>query len=87
MFKLGQTVITRNAMSVCNELNIDPITMLARHHSGDWGELGKEDKQANVDAIRYGNRVLSKYTTKGQSFYVITEADRSSTTILLTSDY
>lgn len=87
MFKLGQVVITRNALNVCNDNDIDAIAMIARHSVGDWGNLDKQDKQANSDAIKYGDRVLSKYVAKGHSFYVITESTREYTTILLTSEY
>jgi len=87
MFKLGQVVITRNAMSVCKDHEIDPIEMIARHSQGDWGQLDKQDKQANYDAIKHGNRILSKYVYSGQSFYVITEHDRSYTTVMLCEDY
>jgi len=87
MFKLGQTVITRNAMSVCAEFNIDPIVMLARHSRRDWGDLDKEDKLLNDLALKQGDRLLSKYVYSKQSFYVITEYDRSITTVMMCSDY
>ena len=62
---------------------------LRRHHCGDWGdELGTEDKQANEDALAVGTRLLSCYrTTGGDRLYIITEHDRSRTTVLLPSEY
>ena len=60
---------------------------LARHLSGDWGEVNDEDKAANDDALRHGARLLSAYTQGGQKLWVITEWDRSVTTLLLPSEY
>lgn len=61
--------------------------LVSRHLAGDWGDLGKEDKQANEDAIQHGDRILSMYQLKGEKFYVITEWDRSATTVMLAEDY
>jgi hypothetical protein len=55
--------------------------------SGDWTEMDNEDQQANREAIVEGDRVFSAYTIQGIKFWVITEADRSATTILLPSEY
>jgi hypothetical protein len=55
--------------------------------SGDWSEMATEDQQSNRDAITEGSRIFSAYTIEGVKFWVITEADRSSTTILLPSEY
>jgi hypothetical protein len=55
--------------------------------SGDWAEMENEDQQANQDAIIHGDRVFSAYTIEQTKFWVITEADRSMTTILLPSEY
>ena len=61
---------------------------MVRHMAGDWGEVDAEDKAANDLALMDGSRLLSAYTTtKGQKLWIITEADRSVTTILLPSDY
>jgi hypothetical protein len=83
LFALGQTVSTRGAL----ETGINLLPLLARHARGDWGDLGKSDKQANVDAIQYGDRILSAYNIDGHKFYVITESDRSSTCVLLANEY
>lgn len=85
-FPLGQTVITRNALDT---LPIgDVILALERHASGDWGDLYPEDLAANERALTNGGRLFSAYHTKdGTKFYVITEADRSGSTVLLPEDY
>jgi hypothetical protein len=85
-FALGQTVITANAKSVLPELDV--ILALQRHHAGDWGELDEHDRQMNEDALRNGGRLFSVYkSVRGQKFYIITEWDRSVTTVLLPEDY
>ncbi len=86
LFPLGQTVATRNAL---NRLTHDDILpALKRHAAGDWGDVDAEDHQANEQALRDGSRLFSVYhaadTTK---FWIITEADRSSTCVLLPEDY
>jgi len=60
---------------------------LATMRESFWGELGEEDKKLNDQALEEGSRILSKYTVRGQSVYVITEWDRSATTILRTDEY
>ena len=85
-FSLGWVVITQNA---ADSLDLtDCNTALARHSSGDWGEVGKEDHKQNDFSLREGYRLLSAYTsTGGVKFWIITEADRSVTTVLLPEDY
>lgn len=85
-FALGQTVITANANRVLPELDV--LLALGRHQAGDWGELCEEDRKANEDALQTGERLVSVYkSVRGQKFYVITEWDRSITTVLLPEDY
>ncbi len=84
-FELGQTLITSGANRCIHPM--EARLLLLRHHSGDWGLLCGEDMLANEDAIRSGDRIISKYRVKGRWFYVITEADRSVTTILLREEY
>ena len=85
-FPLGQTVITPNAAASVE--HADVLSALRRHASGDWGELGEEDRAANDRALVEGTRLLSAYrSSKGIRFWIITEADRSVTTILLPEDY
>ena len=85
-FALGQTVITANAKAVLPELDV--VLALQRHQAGDWGELCEQDRKANEDALQNGERLFSVYkSVRGQKFYVITEWDRSITTVLLPEDY
>ena len=85
-FDLGQLVITPAALEavpaddICNAIN--------RHVCGDFGDLDAADRRENESALRAGLRLLSVYhATNGTKFWLITEADRRSTTILLPSDY
>lgn len=83
---LGRTVITANAKNILSDLDI--ATALSRHQSGNWGELCDEDREVNEDALENGFRIMSAYTSKnGTKFWVITEADRSCTTVLMPEDY
>lgn len=83
---LGQLVITPAATAVLAQPDV--VTALRRHASGDWGEVDDHDRRANDDAMRHGTRLLSAYTSaSGTGFWVITEADRSVTTVLLPDDY
>lgn len=87
-FNLGQTVATPGALEALNESGQSPIEFIRRHFAGDWGDVDDEDKQTNEDALIHGDRLLSAYsTTKGTKLWVITEADRSSTCILLPDEY
>jgi hypothetical protein len=84
-FPLGQLVITDNA-----EATLDPFDVqqgLARHAAGDWGELCPEDAQSNADALEYGGRLMSVYGQGDRRFWIITECDRSVTTVLMPEDY
>jgi len=63
------------------------LAALGRHVRGDWGDVDAEDRAANDRALREGTRVLSSYRAGGVKFWVITEADRSATTVLLPSEY
>ncbi len=88
LFELGQVVATPGALQALQEAEQLPAAFLDRHVSGDWGELGDEDTQANERALHEGLRILSAYTTSdGVKLWVITEADRSATTMLLPSEY
>ena len=85
-FSLGKIVATPNALRTLSELDIR--TSLARHVRGDWGDLDKHDKAENELSLKEGFRLLSSYTTAdGTKFWIITEADRSATTVLLPEDY
>ncbi len=61
--------------------------LLERHQSGDWGEAPAEDARENEFSVKHGFRVLSSYRVAGERLWVITEADRSATTLLLPDEY
>ena len=83
---LGRVVMTPAANETLTAKDI--YAALARHRSGDWGTVCKADQTANDTALKYGGRLLSAYTNADdEKFWIITEADRSYTTILLPEDY
>lgn len=85
-FKTGDVFITRNALAKIGFE--ESFKALARHASGDWGEPCEADRKANELALKDGSRLLSVYWTASDiKFYIITEADRSHTTVLLPEDY
>jgi len=84
-FPLGEVLITANAsLRLTTE---EVLSALRRHASGDWGDLCPEDTLANEDALHQGGRLLSAYGQGDHRFWIITEADRSVTTVLLPDDY
>jgi hypothetical protein len=85
-FLFGRTVATPNAL---NQIpNEEILTALGRHVRGDWGTVDAEDWKSNDRALVEGTRLLSAYDSKqGIRFWIITEWDRSVTTILLPEDY
>lgn len=87
VFDLGQVVITRAAIEFCEDNAVDAVDLVRRHARGDWGQLTAEDVEANVTAVRHGLRVFSSYPFPAGKVWVITEADRSSTCVLLPDDY
>jgi hypothetical protein len=87
-FPLGQTVATPGALEALAAAGQAPAELLARHQSGDWGDLHEEDKAENDLSLEKGYRLLSAYILHtGVKVWVITEADRSATTILLPEEY
>lgn len=87
-FPLGRVASTPGALEALRSSGETPEKFLRRHASGDWGEVDAEDKRTNDQAVGRGLRILSAYdTAKGQRLWVITEADRSSTTLLLPDEY
>jgi len=85
---LGNTVATPAALRAMAESEQNPVEFLARHRRGDWGDCCEDDRQANEAALVNASRVFSIYTTRdGVKIWVITEADRSSTCILLPDEY
>lgn len=85
-FACGRIVATPNAL---NRIPSDEIlNALSRHVRGDWGELDPEDRAANEDALHGGGRLFSAYrSTEDIRYWIITECDRSATTVLLPEDY
>lgn len=86
MLELGKITITANAQRQLNKISV--LTALERHSKGDWGDLEKDDWKANDEALNNGGRILSSYKDKeDKKFWIITEWDRTVTTILLPEDY
>lgn len=85
-FPLGRLVATRNAASQLSPADV--AVAVGRHSSGDWGEVCEEDQASNEEALVEGLRLMSVYTgSSGIKFWIITEWDRSITTVLLPEDY
>ena len=84
---LGRVLATPGALRALSEAGKDPLRLLLRHATGDWGELDAHDRRENQRSLRNGWRILSSYPIGNVKIWVITEADRSSTTILLPSEY
>jgi hypothetical protein len=84
---LGRVVATPGALNLLWEIGEDPFDFLARHETGDWGDLCAFDGRQNEIALRDGYRVLSSYETTAGRVWIITEADRLVTTILLPKEY
>lgn len=87
-FFLGKIVATAGALEALKRAGQAPALFLQRHQAGDYGEVDAHDQRANDRAIQDGERLLSAYrTAKGEKLWIITEADRSSTCILLPDEY
>lgn len=87
-FKPGRILITQGASKVLEQEQLDPMTFICRHLTGDWGLACAEDAQANEEGVNEGYRIMSVYQTPGgQKVWIITEADRSATTLLLPDEY
>jgi hypothetical protein len=84
---LGRVVATPGVLKLLSEIGEDPFGYIARHAAGDWGELCDFDRRQNEIALREGYRVLSSYPVGRECVWIITEADRSITTILLPEEY
>ena len=86
ILQMGKVVTTRHALDILSPADITEA--LRRHESCDWGEVCEEDWARNNDAVMKGLRILSAYRNdSGNVFWIITEADRSYTTVLMPSDY
>ena len=87
-FELGNIFLTPGALAALSESHQQAAEFLQRHINGDWGELDAHDRAENELSIEQGFRILSSYrTSSGEKLWIITEADRSATTILLPSEY
>jgi hypothetical protein len=87
-FALGRLVATPGSLKVLADGGQSPMDFVSRHLLGDWGTVCPEDWQLNDEALVDGSRIISAYQTlKGVAIWVITEADRSATTILLPDEY
>lgn len=88
LFSLGQIVATPGALEAMQEAGDNPATFLSRHVSGDWGLVSKEDAKENEFSLTHNLRILSAYRLSNKTkIWIITEYDRSATTILLPEEY
>ena len=89
LFPAGQIVATPGALALLGQANKTPLEFLSRHLRGDWGDvLCQDDKTENELSLKQGFRLLSSYkVTETEKLWIITEADRSVTTLLLPSEY
>ena len=87
LFSLGRTVATPGALAALEQGGVSAASLLQRHHQGDWGELCAEDAEENKRALEHGSRIFSSYCVGNGKVWIITEADRSATTVLLPEDY
>ena len=86
LFRLGRMVATPNALA--NLTQEDILKAIQRHQAGDWGDLSEDDRRENEFSLKEALRIFSVYhSADGVKFYIITEADRSATTVLLPEDY
>lgn len=87
-FTLGQVVATPGALHAFARGEEEYFPLLMRHARGDWGEVCREDAEANDQALAHGGRLFSAYRLRDRTkIWIITEADRSSTCILLPDEY
>jgi len=89
LFSLGQIVATPGALAALEKTGQTPLDFLSRHVRGDWGELDEHDRKENELSLKRGFRLLSSYrlSSGDTKVWVITEADRSVTTLLLPDEY
>jgi hypothetical protein len=86
-FALGRIVATPGALELLATARLTPVAFLRRHISGDWGDVPPEDASENDLSIQQGFRIVSSHPVAGDRLWIITEADRSVTTLLLPSEY
>jgi len=88
LFPAGQIVATPGALALLEQANKSPLEFLSRHLCGDWGDLCQDDNAENELSLKYGFRLVSSYQVMDtEKLWIITEADRSVTTLLLPAEY
>lgn len=87
LFRIGTVVSTQGALDLLHAHNQSPFHFLALHQSGDWGVVPPEDASANESALTNGARLMSAYFLGDDCLWIVTEADRSSTTLMLPDEY
>lgn len=87
LFEIGRLVATPRALEVVQAAGVDPAQLLIRHTLGDWGDIDFHDQRANERALVDGARLMSVYRVDNETIWIITEADRSVTTLLTPEDY
>lgn len=88
LFPLGRTVATPGALALLDHAGVNASPLLVRHQNGDFGDIDEADRVANANAVRNHTRILSAYVLgRGIRIWIITEADRSVTTLLLPEEY
>ena len=88
LFPVGQVVATPGALEAMSEAGQNPLELLKRHQSGNWGVMPEEDQRENTYSVQYGLRIVSAYVlSTGVKLWLITEADRSVSTFLLPQEY
>jgi hypothetical protein len=87
LFALGQIVATPGALELLDRSAVNAAELLLRHQGGDWGSIPPDDADQNDQSVVNGTRILSSYQIADERIWIITEADRSSTTLLLPDEY
>jgi len=89
LFALGTVVATPGSISLLDELDVDANELISRHQAGDWGDVDEHDREVNFYAVEHGERIFSVYRVgvSSEVVWIITEADRSITTLLLPEEY
>lgn len=89
LFELGRVVATPAALELMSERNLEPLDFINRHRLGDWGDVDESDRKSSEAALNQGERLFSSYNVDGPDtkVWVITEWDRSFTTLLTPQDY
>jgi len=87
LFNLGVVVLTPGALEAAQRIQASLAVLVDLHVRGDWSELDEHDQEVNRQAVAHNGRVMAQYTVDGVRFWIITEHDRSVTTVLLPEEY